>query len=693
MTMKNDTTSRSAIAWMLMAQIAALLPHMIHLDVWLVLLAIVCVYWRLMVHQGKWKLPTRAMRVFFVLTGGLAVLYQYSGRMSSEAGIALLILSFSLKLLELKSSRDAYLQIVLGYFVVATGFLFHRTIWIFFYSAFVIVLVTTALISLQYIGYHPKVRGHAFKMAALICCQAIPIMILLFVFFPRMVPLWALSMSSAKAPPSLNDSIVPGEITDLAGRRELAFRASFEGVPPPHQNLYWRALVYSHYDGERWSAWPENYERQLMSLPAPEINYVGRVKRYSIMMQPTFQKYLVSLDMPKRLIFTGQENPADKANRIQFSKDYRLMSPIPVKKTLSYQVESYLSYRAGEVLSEQVRSRSLQLPVEINPKTQDLAKQWFKEEEENPQRFITRVLEHFEKETFFYTLRPPIYRDDTIDQFMFEGRSGYCAHYAGAFVFMLRSVGIPARVVGGYMGGEPNWIGGYVSVYQYEAHAWAEAWLPGGGWTRFDPTGYVAPERILDSIQGLLDSQEAEQGMLGNFSVSSDFIRSFRQLSDYANYIWYRDVVGFNTQRQKDMLKKYFNGMPAHFLIIVIFTLTGLVGVGLLVLQRRSVAGLNTIDVLYQRFQRYLGQSGIQMILGETPVQYQQRAVAFFPEGGEHINNFTELYMEQQYLPPSTGSLASRVALRQMRKELRILRAKLILQKKNALMRSKRFSH
>jgi protein-glutamine gamma-glutamyltransferase len=113
---------------------------------------------------------------------------------------------------------------------------------------------------------------------------------------------------------------------------------------------------------------------------------------------------------------------------------------------------------------------------EGNPQARELAAQWAFRRESGHRR---SGLGHFRSEAFFYTLKPPLLGENSVDDFLFVSRRGFCEHYASAFVVLMRAAGIPARVVTGYQGGELNPLGDYWIVRQRDAHAWAEVWLAG----------------------------------------------------------------------------------------------------------------------------------------------------------------------------------------------------------------------
>jgi hypothetical protein len=171
-----------------------------------------------------------------------------------------------------------------------------------------------------------------------------------------------------------------------------------------------------------------------------------------------------------------------------------------VNAVLRYDAHSHLRYRAGESLPVSLRNASLQLPAKRNPRTAALA-QDMRREAGSDEAYIRAVLAMFRQQEFFYTLTPPGLARDSVDDFLFNTRQGFCGHFASAFTTMMRAAGIPARVVAGYQGGDWNPVGGYLLVRQSHAHAWSEVWLPGQGWRRIDPTAAVAPERIERGIE------------------------------------------------------------------------------------------------------------------------------------------------------------------------------------------------
>jgi transglutaminase-like putative cysteine protease len=667
---------------MLASHVAAIIPHISHLPPWLVVLSLGCVGWRVMVYQGRWHFPGRWIRAAMVALGGVGIIVAYQGKLSSEAGVALLVMSFSLKLLEMYRRRDAYLQVMLAYFVICPSLLFNTSMLSFLYLCVVFMMVTAALIGLNQTRTHLH-PFRAFRLSALIFLQALPIIVALFLFFPRMSPIWALSVSTDERLPGLQESMTPADIVELAGRSALAFRATFEGAPPQYSELYWRAIVFSHFDGKTWSLWhsgPISQSGQFRQQKRPALKYIGRRYDYTVMMQPTQQRYLVSLDMP----IPGQLDAT-------LTDDFRLVAAEPLREVYQYRAVSYLDYRAGEQLTGLALAQTLQLPERGNPRARALAQRWLRDVGGDRSQYVKKVLAYFREEPFYYTLKPPKLHDNIVDRFLLDTRRGYCAHYAGAFVFMLRAAGIPSRVVGGYLGGEINLIGRYVSVHQFEAHAWAELWLPGKGWRRVDPTSEVAPARVLDSVQ---DALREEGSFLESEPLSSvgfrgnPLMRGVRHAIDYANYSWNSHVVGYDQARQKDFLDNYFSSISPQLIAIFVILLVVLISmaVALIMFNVRPSVALSEMDLLYRRFQSYLRALGVSRAVGETPEQFQARAVSRLPHLEQTISRFTQTYVAQQYLPKSQVGQTRARAVNALKKDLRVLQGS-VVRRRSRVMR------
>jgi protein-glutamine gamma-glutamyltransferase len=641
---------RNSLVWLLAAQIAVIAPHAQRLPIWVTLICVGCCLWRVMVYQGRWSYPGRWTKVVFVVAGLIGIGVGYKGRVYGlEPAVALLVVAFVLKLLEMQHKRDAYIVILLGYFVAITEFLFFQSIPYALYTLFAVVLITAALIGLNQTQSHRRPLK-TFKLATTLLVQSIPMMLVLFVLFPRISPLWTVPLESQAAKSGVTDRMSPGDIASLSLSPELAFKASFSGAIPGPGQLYWRGLVLENYDGKTWTRranLTDSIWRNKQSKPvwAKDIERLGSTQSYSIILEPTRQNWLFSLataDLPAN---------ADIAMLDDYTLAYVHRRGVTTK--FKYAVTSDLEYRLETELNDEVRRRNTSLPRDSNPRTRALVNAiWALAS--NDADYVNRVLIYFADEKFAYTLQPPKLGDDDIDEFLFDSQRGFCEHYAGSFVFMMRAAGVPARVVLGYQGGEYNALANYIAVHQFDAHSWAEVWYEGRGWVRVDPTQMVSPERIQ---RGLESAVADEDTFLANSPLSwlkyrqLLWLQELRQQLGAIGHYWDNWVVGYNARSQLVFLSKYLEKVDASRLGMLMLTVFfGLLGiVALFVLRTRNKRVLTGVDQQYLRFCQLLSKQGLVRYHGEGPRDYSRRISRERPDLALVIQRVTQEFIRLNY--------------------------------------------
>lgn len=640
---------RNSLAWMLAAQAAVIAPHVTRLAPWILVVCLGCGLWRIMVFQGRWSYPSRWTKVLFVLGGIIGILSGYGRQVVQlDPAVALLILAFVLKLLEMHHKRDAFIVILLAYIVVITEFLYSQTIPTSLYMGLVMVMITAALIGLNQTQGHLR-PVHTFKMAGILLGQSLPLMAVLFVLFPRVAPLWTVPLQSRMARTGISDSMSPGEIATLTRSDELAFRVTFEGEVPENSKLYWRGLVFSRFDGKTWSQARTGYGRRPVewanNLDAPWdalIERLGEPVSYSVILEPTRRNWIFALPTPVPL-----------TEGIGLVRDFRLFSRRPIQSRLRYEVISFLDHRTERELSDEQRDRTTLLPRTGNPLTRRLATD-MRAESSSTEQFVARVLLMFNEEEFVYTLRPPLLGDDVVDDFILGTKRGFCEHFASSFVFMMRSAGVPARVVVGYQGGEFNPIGNYLAVHQFDAHAWAEVWIEGLGWRRVDPTSAVAPERIEDGLQAAVDAEQSflEDSPLSWFKYSQTlWLTELRlQLSAIGHY-WDTWIVGYNPTVQVRFLGQFMGDVNVKKIGITLFVTFGsvLLFIALLLLKKRKAIPLDSVSREYLTFCRLLEKLGFGRQIGEGPIHYAERIGSVRPEMYDAVRGVTDIYVDLNY--------------------------------------------
>lgn len=628
---QSEQLPRPALLWIIVAQALLLLPHLPRLPIWVAVVYLLAFAWRVQAFRGRVELPGRWLKVVLSVAAAGGIVLSFGSLLGMEPMVAFLLTAFALKLTEMRSRKDAYVVIFLGYFVCLTEFLFTQDLLIVAYSMVLVWILTTALVSV----HRPAglLRDlQPLQSSGLMLVQAVPLMLVLFFLFPRIGPLWSVPLKSHTAQTGMSDRLRPGDVSNLSQSADVAFRAEFEGDIPPASELYWRGVVMSALDEGTWRSL-RYFEIPANDRRAPSVVTEGDPLRYSIIMEPTQQNWLFAL----RYARTAKPG-------VMELNDYRLYSPVIIENEYQYAVQSWPDASMDQGISDWRRGVETALSPTENPQTRSLAQTLY-EQAESSEAFVDSVLDYFGNEAFFYTLQPPLLGDDdAMDEFLFTSRRGFCEHYAYAFAVMMRSVGIPTRIVGGYLGGEVNPVNRTVIVHQFDAHAWNEVWLEGRGWVRVDPTAAVSPERIL---YGLERAVAAEGSFLLDSPLSPlryrgvNWVNSLRLRYDALTYRWQSWVTGFDGQAQFDLLR----GVLGE--ISVSRSLGMLLGCGVLTMAVVSLflfsgnrpAPRPMFEAELLRFQRALWRRGLKQVPGETPAQLTERAVERWPRQAEALRS------------------------------------------------------
>jgi hypothetical protein len=337
-------------------------------------------------------------------------------------------------------------------------------------------------------------------------------------------------------------------------------------------------------------------------------------------------------------------------------------------------------------LSPSERRRYLQLPEQGNERSRELARE-LADSADSDLDLARSILARFREQPYFYTLRPPTMPDNPVDTLLFDAKRGFCAHYASATTFLLRSAGIPARIVAGYQGGSAGADDAYLIVRQYDAHAWVEAWVEGRGWVHLDPTAAIAPDRIESGLQDAM----AEEGSFleDNWASPQRYgdVAAVQWLSlqmDRVNYNWQRWVVGYQGQSQMDLMSRLPGSIGLRELG---YTTAFLVGLALLVagiiaaLRHTGGRSDDPVATLVARWVRFLQQQGVSVPQGATPEQLASLTSAQAPAAGRLAQAFARDLNNHYYGPDSrrtrSGAGKKPLALRVMRRRLSAIRREL----------------
>jgi len=636
-----DLIPGAALVWLMGGFALLLLPQWDRLPVWLMVSCIVLAAWRWLAQLGKLRLPGRWSRSGLMVVLVAVYIATVQGRFTVETASSFFVLAVGLKWLETRTVRDFYVLLFILVYLSSVNFLFHQEIhWTVVNLAGVLVL----FVGLQVLNA-PGIAGAArsgWKRLGLMFLKTLPVVVLLFVFFPRMEPLWSVPLVSGEARTGISDSMTPGDISSLAQSDARAFRVTFGDDIPPHRDRYWRGLFLDTLNGDTWRQ-SRNREFRRPGRVAVD-GGVGQLQpeEYDVLLEPTDQTWAFALE--------GSEPVSDNVTRNEeglFRFDRPADSTVRYRMALTPEGDSSLN-------ALQNPRQYLQLPASGNPRTRELA-QTLKAQTSGPQELAVSILRRFREQQYFYTLRPPKMPDNGIDALLFDSKRGFCAHYAGAMTFLLRAADIPARVVVGYQGGEPGAGNEYLIVRQYDAHAWVEAWMPGQGWTRFDPTAAISPERIES---GLRDAMEEEGSFLENDWTSPQRYGDMAMVQwaslqlDKMNYQWQRWVVGYQGQSQMDLMSRLPGGFGLRELGYVT---AGVVGGALLfaglftALRGRSFARRDPLSRVLGRWHAVCEDAGVPVRHGETPSRQAERLARAEPSVAASAMTFARLVNKLYY--------------------------------------------
>lgn len=627
-----DGSLLSSLPWTLGALGFSIAPHIPYLPIWIIAAFFGCAAWRYLIERRRRPLPSAWIRASLALACFLGVFTTYSSISGVGPGSALLAVMASLKLLETRKRRDQFVLLFISIFLVMSSLLREQYLWSLPYLMGAVTVIMTAWLRMSASPSEPA--RQSFATGGRLLLYALPLALAMWVFFPRIAtPFWAVPIDSSRATSGLSDTMSPGDISSLSMSNEVAFRVSFDGQIPAPRDRYWRGLVLTTFNGRSWTS----REPGISASAREQILTAGDPVSYELTLEPTRQQWVFALDMPVNWslpkTFMGPQQ--------------QLARSIPIDQRVAYEVVSYTDYRVEAELPQVYRNWYSSLPANSNQRAAALARE-MRAAAVSDEAFIEAVLDKFNQEEFYYTLEPPPLGSNPVDRFLFETRRGFCEHYASAFSVMMRSVGIPSRIVLGYHGGEINPMGGHLIVRQSDAHAWTEVWLEGVGWRRVDPTAAVAPERI---DYGASNAAFEGLGEAWGLSAPSEFLHKLSLSIDALNAKWNDWVLGYGPENQQNFMEWLGMDDPnwRKMMLTLIAVVVGLVMlISLLLMLRYRPPAMDDAAILYQRFVR---KTGLEPIVGETAIEFERRARELSTVPREAAASITEAYLDARYGP------------------------------------------
>jgi transglutaminase-like putative cysteine protease len=627
-------------------------PHAGHLPWWSTALTAVMLGWRGLLAWRQRPLPSRWWLVgIVVLYAGLTWL-SYRSLVGREPGITLLVMLMALKTLELRARRDAFVVFFLGFFLVLSQFLYSQSLLTALGALLSLWGLLAAVVLAQMPTGVPSIAIAA-RRAAGTTALGLPVMVLLFVLFPRIAPLWGVP-TEAIGRTGLSNQLEFGAMNEIANDDSIAMRLRFDGPVPPPDQRYLRGPVLTRFDGKTWRA-PDPRIGQSWLRGRDDLAVDGPALRYQVTMEPLRIPVLPLLEMSPGGPGTELALPGLTLTR---GPELQWLSPRPITERLRLNASAHLGWRAGERLSRLERQPLLELPPG-NPRALAWARELAGQPRfaalapgERAEALAAALLAHVRTGDFIYTLSPGRYGETSphvIDEFWLDRRLGFCEHFASAFVVLMRGMGVPARIVTGFQGWDADTQDGYHVVRNANAHAWAEFWVEGRGWLRSDPTAAVAPNRV---IQGL--ALQPQPGVIGQLNPT--LWRALRSGWETVNNRWQQLVLNYSRDNQFDLLKKMGFEQPDWAALGQ--ALAGII----LALALASAAWLRWSSRPHDAWSRQRGRilallagSGVELPAHEGPAAWARRLRLAHGQAAEPAAQWLERLERARYAPGVTA--------------------------------------
>ena len=567
--------------------------------------------------RGRWQLKPWMLNVVIAPVFFYYAL-QFSRANPIQPVVSVLAVMLAVRLSGEKTVRHSMQIYALSMFCLASSSLFDLSPVFLVYLGLLLFMVATALVLLTFLSQDfsmmvsiPDLK-RILLYGLLMPILAVPLLLFFFPIMPRtQLPLWNFLNQPATRTSGYSDTVEPGSQSSITASHTLTFRAEMSRLSL--DQLYWRGTVFNRTDGIKWT--------RSGQVPAEQPEITGQMVTQIIYPEPTASRTLIALDRPSALVL----------QRVKRSPDgvFELMGTSG--KRLSYSAESLPS---GLIAQRNPINRQfyLQLPDRLPSRLKDLALQIVLSGKEERAR-VAFLENYFRSGGYRYSMVGLATGDRAIEQFVFDNKQGNCEFFASSFALLLRAAGVPCRLVGGFLGGEYNQLGGYYLVSDDKAHVWVEAYIKGSGWVRIDPSSFATNAGDVWKAPG-----------------SRSLKLRITLVLDLLNYSWNRSVIAYDFEHQMNIARHVGSRLqrvdPSKVLRSSVPYLAGvLLLAGLLFAVRRS-------SLFRSREQRIL-QNFLRTMEREFTISAVKSGAGLFEIASvtenRHVYDFVEIYAGAVY--------------------------------------------
>lgn len=607
--------------------LSALLLVCFEVESWALALSVGLLFIRFGAERKWWPyIHSFWSNILAVIALGLVV-FEFRTFLGQEPSSTFLVILASVRILDYKTERDARLLKLLGFVLVSLKFLYSLDVYWMPAGITIFLGLWKSLLPAEV----EAPWNTTFKIAL----KSLPVVVILFLVFPRVNVPWVRNTSRTIESVGFSESISPGDIASIATSQEIVMRAEFPQFRPRIMDLYWRGAVLEDTDGFGWkrSATPTK------NIPVPP---VGGVPDYIVTLEPLQMKALPVLEHTKMIAAPNLE--AYKTDRAVFRA-----TDAPSNR-IRYQAQT------AETWSGPANENPTDIP-KLTPKA-DAWVQQKKKAKLDYRETLKALRDFYQQGDFVYTLSPGTHKN--LDEFLFDRRVGFCEHFAGSYAVLARALGIPARVITGYQGGEWNTAGDFLRVTQADAHAWVEIRDPKGVWRRIDPTSWIAPLRMelgansyfqLSPNDLKLSAFQALEKIRNQEPLELLWDQVLSQV-ETLNYLWTRTMLEFDLTEQQKLLE-YFAPQLGWWLVtlISIFVLYQ----AFIRWYRRQRGNQLRSVYYYTWLEKRLESIGFKRLVHQPPVEFLKQVATARPQDQDLLQKTITLYQFERYKERSGG--------------------------------------